>query len=320
MARFPERYQEIRKMIEDDGATIYPITLQGTKEQMGAKAAFEAGMRQRLDGREDLMEPMIPKFAAGCRRLTPGPGYLEALKQENVDFITTPIQEVTPEGIKLTAGDEVKLDVLICATGYDLEAPPTFELVGRNGTTLANKWKPHFESYISMAVDEFPNFFIIGGPNSSLGSGSLTSVFEAQANYAVKVIRKMQKEDYSTIEPKKERVNDFSQYIDEYFKGTVYSDECSSWYRAGKLGTRIVALWPGSSAHCLEILRAPRWEDFNYESADKTGNHLRWMGNGWSITLTEGDPSWFLDEDVVDVPDEGEPEKSKFYKNRPFSH
>ncbi|KAH8664921.1 hypothetical protein BGZ61DRAFT_367206 [Ilyonectria robusta] len=291
-----------------------------TEEQIGAKAAFEAGMRQRLEGREDLIEPMIPKFAAGCRRLTPGPGYLEALKQENVAFITTPIQEVTPEGIKLTAGDEVKLDVLICATGYDLEAPPTFELVGRNGTTLANKWKPHFESYISMAVDEFPNFFIIGGPNSSLGSGSLTSVFEAQANYAVKVIRKMQKEDYSTIEPKKERVNDFSQYIDEYFKGTVYTDECSSWYRAGKLGTRIVALWPGSSAHCLEILRSPRWEDFNYESADKTGNHLRWMGNGWSMTLTEGDPSWFLDEDVVDVPDEGEPENSKFYKNRPFSH
>ncbi|KAF7557067.1 hypothetical protein G7Z17_g898 [Cylindrodendrum hubeiense] len=320
MARHPEKYQQIRKMLEANAAKIYPMTLRGTEEQLDATATFESGMRQRLDGREDLVKAMIPKFAPGCRRLTPGPGYLEALKKDNVDFITTQISEVTPEGIKLISGEEVNLDVLVCATGYDVEAPPTFELVGRNGTRLVNKWKPHFQSYLAVAVDEFPNFFMIGGPNSGLGSGSLISVFEAQSDYIVKVIRKMQKEDYSTIEPKPERVGDFSQYVDEYFKGTVYTDECSSWYRAGRLGTRIVALWPGSSAHCLEILRAPRWEDFIYESADKTGNQLRWIGNGWSLALTEGDASWFLEDEVVDVPVEGEPEQSEYYKKHAFSH
>ncbi|KAH7276239.1 hypothetical protein B0J15DRAFT_558453 [Fusarium solani] len=291
-----------------------------TKEQVSATALFEVGMRRRLDGREDLTTAMIPKFAPGCRRLTPGPGYLEALKEENVTLITTPIQEVTPRGIKLTSGEDVELDVLICATGYDVEAPPTFEVTGRNGTTLAEKWKPYLQSYISVAVDEFPNFLLVGGPNSGLGSGSLIAVFEAQGDYVVKVIRKMQREDYATIEPKAERVTDFSQYIDEYFKGTVYTDECSSWYRAGKTGSRIVALWPGSSAQCLEVLRSPRWEDFVFESAEETGNLLRWMGNGWSLTLTEGDPSWFLDADVVDVPEEGKPEEGKFYKRRPFSY
>jgi hypothetical protein len=44
------------------------------------------------------------------------------------------------------------------------------------------------------------------------------------------------------------------------------------------------------------------------------------MGNGWSQVLTEGDPSWFLDRDVVDAPDEGKPEDSEFYRRRPFSH
>ncbi|KAK7417255.1 hypothetical protein QQX98_004689 [Neonectria punicea] len=320
IARNPEKYFQFRKTLESEAATLYPITLQGTEEQIGATALFEEGMHQRLNGRGDLATAMIPKFAPGCRRLTPGPGYLEALKQENVTFITTQIQEVTPKGIKLASGEEVELDVLVCATGYDVEAPPTFKLTGRNGTTLAEKWKPYAESYISVAVDEFPNFLLVGGPNSGLGSGSLISVFEAQGDYIVKVIRKMQKEDYATIEPKPERVADFSQYIDEYFKGTVYMDECSSWYRAGKSGSRIVALWPGSSSQCLEVLRAPRWEDFVFESADKTGNLLRWMGNGWSLTLTEGDPSWFLDADVVDVPDEGKPEEGEFYKRRPFSY
>ncbi|EXL44606.1 hypothetical protein FOCG_13567 [Fusarium oxysporum f. sp. radicis-lycopersici 26381] len=319
LARQPELYYKMRKTLEDEAATIYPLTLMGTDVQNGAKEFFKEQMEEQLKDRKDLL-PIIPKFAPGCRRLTPGPGYLKALQQENVTFISQKIEEVTERGIKLASGEEVDLDVLVCATGYDVEAPPTFRIIGRHGTTLAEKWKPHFESYISLAVDEFPNFFLIAGPNCGLGSGSLLSVFEAQGDYIVKAIRKLQKEDYATIEVKPERVADFSQYIDEYFKGTVYTDECSSWYRAGRLGSRVVALWPGSSAQCLEVLRAPRWEDYEFESADPTGNLLRWMGNGWSQVLTEGDPSWFLDRDVVDAPDEGKPEDSEFYRRRPFSH
>ncbi|KAK2128014.1 hypothetical protein NOF04DRAFT_1184020 [Fusarium oxysporum II5] len=307
LARQPELYYKMRKTLEDEAAAIYPLTLMGTDVQNGAKEFFKKQMEEQLKDRKDLLQ-IIPKFAPGCRRLTPGPGYLRALQQENVTFISQKIEEVTERGIKLASGEEVDLDVLVCATGYDVEAPPTFGIIGRNGTTLAEKWKPHFESYISLAVDEFPNFFLIAGPNCGLGSGSLLSVFEAQGDYIVKAIRKLQKEDYATIEVKPERVADFSQYIDEYFKGTVYTDECSSWYRAGRLGSRVVALWPGSSAQCLEVLRAPRWEDYKFESADPTGNLLRWMGNGWSQVLTEGDPSWFLDRDVVDAPDEGKPE------------
>ncbi|EWY88032.1 hypothetical protein FOYG_09394 [Fusarium oxysporum NRRL 32931] len=319
LARQPELYYKMRKTLEDEAAKVYPLTLMGTDVQNGAKEFFKKQMEEQLNDRKDLLQ-IIPKFAPGCRRLTPGPGYLKALQQENVTFISQKIEEVTERGIKLASGEEVDLDVLVCATGYDVEAPPSFRIIGRNGTTLAEKWKPHFESYISLAVDEFPNFFLIAGPNCGLGSGSLLSVFEAQGDYIVKAIRKLQKEDYATIEVKPERVADFSQYIDEYFKGTVYTDECSSWYRAGRLGSRVVALWPGSSAQCLEVLRAPRWEDYEFESADPTGNLLRWMGNGWSQVLTEGDPSWFLDRDVVDAPDEGKPEDSEFYRRRPFSH
>ncbi|KAF4950259.1 hypothetical protein FGADI_8310 [Fusarium gaditjirri] len=320
LARRPELYSKMIKTLHDDAATIYPITLRGSDVQKGAQEYFRNQMEEQLKDRQDLVQTIIPKFAPGCRRLTPGPGYLKALQEENVTFISQKIEEITERGIKLTSGEEVDLDVLVCATGYDVEAAPTYQLTGRNGTTLAEKWKPHWETYISLAVDEFPNFFLVGGPNCGLGSGSLLSVFEAQGDYIVKAIRKLQKEDYATIEAKPERVADFSQYIDEYFKGTVYTDECSSWYRAGKLGSRIVALWPGSSAQCLEVMRAPRWEDYNFESADPTGNLLRWMGNGSSQVLTDGDPSWFLDPDVVDAPEEGKPEDSEFYRRRPFSH
>ncbi|KAH7143503.1 hypothetical protein EDB81DRAFT_947590 [Dactylonectria macrodidyma] len=320
MARHPEYYHKMRKTLEEEAAKKYRFSLKDSPDQATAVTKFSNHMKGRLEGRTDLFELIIPSFAPGCRRLTPGPGYLESLKESNVTFCNKSIQEFNNSGIKIETGEQIDLDVVICATGYDVQAPPTFTVTGRNGVTLQKKWSPIPETYLALAVDEFPNFLLIGGPNSGLGSGSLLSVFEAQGDYAVKMIRKLQKEDYATFEVRPQRVADFSRYIDEYFKRTVYTDDCSSWYRAHNNSDRIIGLWPGSSLHCIEALRAPRWEDYVFESADPSGNLLRWLGNGDSLTLAEGDPSWFLERRFLDLPKEGRPEESEAYLQRPFSH
>ncbi|KAI1060194.1 hypothetical protein LB506_011281 [Fusarium annulatum] len=322
IARHPEEFYRMRKILEDEAARMHPISIRGSKVSVMAQQGIEAEMRRRLGSREDIMNALIPKFAPGCRRLTPGSNYLEALQEENVHFTNERIQRITPYGLELVSGNQVEVDVIICATGYDVEAPPQFEVIGRDGVQLTKRWESHPESYLGLAVDGFPNFLILGGPNAGLGSGSLISVFEAQTTYAVKVLRKMQKEDYASFEVDARRVADFSQIVDEYFKRTVFSDDCSTWYRSKKPGSsRIVALWPGASVHALEALRSPRWEDFHWTSTHQGGNLLRWFGNGNTIALSEGgDPSWFLDADVVDEPLEGKPEESDFYQRRPFTH
>lgn len=146
-------------------------------------------------------------------------------------------------------------------------------------------------------------------------------MIETEGDYIVKCIRKLQKEDYVSMMPKRERVRDFTEYCRVYFKDTVYMDECNSWYRSeGGKGDRITGLWPGSPLHCLETLRAPRWEDFEYESRDE--NRLSWLGNGWSVTHMEGggDPAWYLEPAMMNVPVEGRPEDDEEFKRRPFSH
>lgn len=288
--------------------------------QQEAVKAFRAMMKERLAKKPEIIDALTPSFAVGCRRLTPGPGYLEALVEDNVEFISDKIVSITPNAVVLETGREVEIDALVCATGFNTSAPPPFQVYGKIGKSLQERFTPHPETYLSMAVDGFPNFFMMLGPNSAIGSGSLTMMIETEGDYIVKCIRKLQREDYLSLSPKAERVRDFSDYCQEYFKKTVYMEECNSWYRSeGGKGNRITGLWPGSTLHCLEALRAPRWEDFEYERRDENG--LRWLGNGWSVTqLGDGDPAWYLEPSMMNVPVQGKPEEDEEFKMRPFSH
>ncbi|ETS77313.1 hypothetical protein PFICI_11187 [Pestalotiopsis fici W106-1] len=323
----PEKFLAFRKAIEADGNTIHAVTLKDTDMQRTAIEFCRAAMSGRLSAKPEIADFLIPSFGVGCRRPTPGPGYLEALVESNVDFITDPISEVTKNGIMLKGGRHVDLDCLVCATGFNASAPPPFHVKG-NGITLKERFTPFPEAYLSIVVDGFPNFFIMLGPNSAIGAGSLNVILESEGDYIVKCIRKLQKEDYASMSIKKARVADWSDYCHTYFKGTVYMDQCNSWYKsAGGTGDIVTGLWPGSALHAVEALRAPRWEDYEWESVGGGENQMRWLGNGWSLTHTRvtpdeygGDPAWYLEPRFQSVPVPGFPEDDAEFKSKPFSH
>ena len=333
-AQHPDKLYKFRKEIEVDGNTIHETSLQHVCIQRGDIILFRAEMRKRLALKPEIADFLIPSFGIGCRRTTPGPGYLEALSESNVNFITDKIAEVSTKGVKLESGREVVVDAIVCATGFQTSKGPPFTITGQGGLTLAERFTPFPEAYLSVAVDSFPNYFMMLGPNSAIGSGSLTSILEAEGDYIVKCIRKLQKEDYATMTIRPERMRDWRDYCHEYFKKTVYTEKCNSWYKSeGGTGDRIIGLWPGSTLHAIEALRAPRWEDYAWESRDGPGaNLLRWLGNGWSVTHTKadgaqtngqeyrGDPAWYIEPRFVSVPLPHRPEEDEEFKMRPFSH
>jgi cation diffusion facilitator CzcD-associated flavoprotein CzcO len=116
-------------------------------------------MTSKLEKSPELLKHLIPKFAVGCRRPTPGNGYLEALGKDNVRVITEEIQEILPEGIKLTTGETVPVDVFICATGFDISFCPRFPLVGQNKKELSEQWRDKPTAYLSLAAENMPNYF-----------------------------------------------------------------------------------------------------------------------------------------------------------------
>ncbi|KAJ6520167.1 FAD/NAD-binding domain-containing protein [Mycena sanguinolenta] len=298
----PAYYKKFRRDLESTFNSIHVVTMKGHPVQEGSRAMFKADMLQRLVTHPEIAEHLIPDFPVGCRRLTPGPGYLEALCQDNVKFFSTEIKQILPNGIETVDGKIEDLDIIVCATGFDSSYQLPFPIIGRGGVQLSDKYTPHARTYLSVAVDGFPNWFQSLGPNSAVGSGSLLIVIERSVEYAVQATLKLQREHLKSIEVKPEAVDDWDEFIDHYFKKTVYSVKCRSWYKAGKEEGRIVALWPGSCLHAVRALEHPRWEDYTYEPLDGHRNRFFWAGNGTTVAEeTPGaDKAWYLDE--VDFP------------------
>lgn len=93
---------------------------------------------------KDLPDPSIaqkifPSFKPGCRRLSPGDGYLEAFGHANASMCWDPIDRITAKGIKTTTADEKEkeeeFDMIVCATGFDTSFIPPLQVrgTGRRG-------------------------------------------------------------------------------------------------------------------------------------------------------------------------------------------
>lgn len=278
------------------------ITLFGTEPQQKFMAINKEAMAKKLAKKPEIMKALEPSFPPGCRRLTPGPGYLEALVEENVTFINTKIKRIVPEGIETVDGTVRKVDLIICATGFDTTLRQPLPILGEGGVSLDDVWNPTPECYFGILPNKMPNHFRFLGPNGGPGTGSLIFLVETACEYMIKCIQKLQREYIKSmvISPRANEV--YSKHIDMYFTRTIYTQPCKSWMKRGKEVGRVVTLWPGSSQHGVVAFKNPRFEDFVFEYMPETKeNPLAWLGNGHTLSQHENRVTTdYLDE--VDYP------------------
>lgn len=299
----PKAYHEFRHDLEAELNAAYAATMRGSEGQIMGREHLTESMKKKLAKKPWIADHLVPQFGLACRRLTPGPGYLEALCEDNVDFIPSPIKFAAENGLVTEDGQHIDLDIIVCATGYDTSFQLGFPFIGKGGIELKDKYTPHPKTYLSIAVDGFPNWFQSFGPNSAVGSGSLLAVIEKQIEYAVKATAKLQRERLKSMEVKKEAVEDFDEYLEAFFPNTVFSEPCKSWYKNGNVEGRISALYPGSTLHFTRALEHPRWEDYAYEALDSDKrNRFFWLGNGGTVSDFDpnGDKAFYLNN--VDIP------------------
>ena len=116
-------------------------------------------MRRKSSKKPEVAEHLIPKgYEIGCRRPTPGNGFIEALCEDNVDVIRGSIKRITETSIVVDDGTEHQVDIIVCATGFDVTWKPRYPTIGRGGRSLSEEWKEASSTYLSMSVPHFPNY------------------------------------------------------------------------------------------------------------------------------------------------------------------
>lgn len=142
----------------------------------------------------ELEQRIMPKFRAGCRRITPGDGYLEALQKPNCRDSWEPILRVTEGGIQTETGVE-EFDLIVCATGFDSSCLPQWKLVGRDGIALDDQWRDDPQAFYTAMVDNVPNYAMINGPNPPISHGSVLQQMSWTANFILRWVKYMSRHD-----------------------------------------------------------------------------------------------------------------------------
>lgn len=245
----PEILHKMRKEIEHSFNQFFFVFLNDTKEQEFVHKEFKQQMEQRLDHDPELIEKLIPDWKIGCRRITPGEGYLEALQAENVTPEFRGIDRIVDNGIRTADGKDTLFDAIICATGFDVSFCPSWKLVGRDERMLAKDWKEDPEAYFGICAAGLPNYFMFNGPNCPVGHGSLLAVMEWTAEYILRWCNKIAAEDIQAVCVRDDAVREYNIYSQEFLKRTVWSGGCRSWYKNGKVDGKVTAMYAGSILH-----------------------------------------------------------------------
>lgn len=214
-------------------------------------------LRAQVRDRE-LRRRLTPTDPFGCKRVLFSSTYLQALQAPNVELITSPVSELTSGGVRFADGTERETDVIVWATGFADALIAPLEIVGRDGRRLADTWRDGEIAHLGVTVHGFPNAFVLYGPNTNLGSGSIIEMLEAQASYIAQAIGLTP--PGAALEVRAEAQAASNAALDDRIARTVWT-QCTSWYRRGRTG-RVTRNWPGFVGAYRRAVASPRATDF----------------------------------------------------------
>lgn len=203
----------------------------------------------------ELREKLRPTYRAACKRLVMSPDFYDAIQRPHAEVVTEPIERVEAAGVRTTDGRLHELDVLVLATGFHADAfMRPMEVVGRGGVTLEKAWTPRPVAYLSISIPQFPNFFLINGPNGPVGNFSLIEVAELQVRYILQLIEGIRSGQCREVSAAPAALNRFEEERAVAARDTVWVTGCKSWYLDDR---GLPAVWPWSFLRFRDEMKAP---------------------------------------------------------------
>jgi len=208
----------------------------------------------------ELREKLRPDYRAACKRLIMSPNFYEAIQHPNAQLVTEGIERIEPGGVQTIDGRLHELDVLIFATGFHVDSfVRPMEVRGRTGTLLDDAWKDAPSAYMAISVPDFPNFFLLNGPNSPVGNFSLIDVAERQFDYVLQLLEMVRSGQCTGLSASGQAMDEFDRQRKKAARNTIWNSGCKSWYLDGD---GLPTAWPWTYDKFREEMSNPRLEDY----------------------------------------------------------
>ena len=219
----------------------------------------------------ETAKAVTPDYYIGTKRQIQSDNYYLALNRPNVsvvDLRRTPIEKVTPEGIKTTS-EMHDLDVIVYATGFDAitGALLNFDVRGVGGVSLGEKWKngSDVNSYLGVLHSGFPNMFSHMGPlNPDYFSNAAVPV-QRRVEWVADLIEHVEKKGIETVDVDAEIEEEWSTGVKTFAAQLLYL-KTDSWYTGANIPGKprnFLVYVAGVDAYLGELKKAA---DDGYES------------------------------------------------------
>lgn len=259
--RHPETMKQLRDEISRVFADMFSNAVVDAQSPQ-LRAIHEACVANLESSVKDpvLREKLRPGYRAGCKRLVMSADFYDAIQRPNAELVTEAIERIEPAGVRTRDGRLHELDVLIRATGFlvDRFLRP-MEVVGRGGLALDDAWREGPIAYMAVSVPDFPNLFMLNGPNGPVGNFSLIEVAELQLGYALQLVERIRAGECREVCASREATERFDAERREATRKTIWSSGCNSWYLDAH---GIPAVWPWSFDRLRQEMATPRLADF----------------------------------------------------------
>lgn len=242
-------------------------------------------METELAERPDLLAKVIPNYPPWGKRMLRDNGWFSMLRRDNVELVSAGVTRIEPDAIVDSNGDRHPVDIIILATGFrptEVLAPMT--IIGRTGRSINAVWNEEgARAYMGMAVPEFPNMFILGGPNTGLShGGGIFFYIELQVRYIMQCLREMIERDKSSMEIRQVIHDEYNRRVDDMHERMVWTHpNVSNWYKNER--GRVVGLAPWRLVDFWKMTSSMNPDDFVFEDGLTLG--------GPAVSLSNNLPS-----------------------------
>ncbi len=205
------------------------------RRQENANIDYMMRIHKRID--DTVKDPatadsLKPWYMFMCKRPCFHNEYLPSFNQPNVTLIDTQGKGITEIGEKgpMFEGDEYELDVLIYATGFEVQKTGIYnEILGKGGVNLDEKYEDGIRTLLGIHTQGYPNLFIMGGYQASF-QFNLTDMLQTQGDHIAECIDYVRRNGHQSMDPTFEAEEWWVQEVIKHRGKTNRNAECTPGY------------------------------------------------------------------------------------------